>query len=370
MKRKIAALLVAAMTIALVGCGGKSSSSTSTDDKKEEQKTEEKAEAKYTPEVKDVKVSYFSFCGELYQFVAADKGYLKDEGLDVEEVVIDSGADAFSALGAGTTDVLLTYSTVTPLNFIANGGEYTIFAGYMAQGATPLFTLKDTKYDGLEDLVGKKIGIGKNGGGTECLALKDKLTKAGYDINKDFEWVEFTNSMEAIEGVKNGELDFAFNQTGYETVREQYGMKDVWYPDDDYPMYSCCRVVARTQWLKDNPNTAKALLRAYMRAGVFFDDDDYVVNLMMDKLDQDKEKVEGYMLNPHYKIHLDPLKNSVLRDWEWALDFGVIENKNNINIEDHINTELYKDVLDDLIDENPDDSYYKDLSKMYDEYNL
>ena len=175
---------------------------------------------------------------------------------------------------------------------------------------------------------------------------------------------------EAIEGVKNGELDFAFNQTGYETVREQYGMKDVWYPDDDYPMYSCCRVVARTQWLKDNPNTAKALLRAYMRAGVFFDDDDYVVNLMMDKLDQDKEKVEGYMLNPHYKIHLDPLKNSVLRDWEWALDFGVIENKNNINIEDHINTELYKDVLDDLIDENPDDSYYKDLSKMYDEYNL
>ena len=232
-KKAVSILLSLVMVLSLAACGSSGTESTSESESTTDVSTENTASnAKYDIETPTVRVSYAVASGMLYQFIASEKGYLEEEGLDVEEVTFENASDAFSALDAETTDVLMTYSTEVPLNRIANGGDYTIFAGYMAQGATPLFTMEDTEYNDIDDLVGKKIGISVNGGGTEALVLKRVLKDAGYDLDKDFEWVEFTTPMEAIEGVKNGDMDFSFCLTGFETVREQYGMKDVFYPYD------------------------------------------------------------------------------------------------------------------------------------------
>lgn len=364
MKRIISALLIAVMTLSLVACGGTEETAEETT---EVEATEETTGPKYEAETETIRVSYMSNIGEAHHFISQDKGYYDEEGIVVEDVIIDKAVDALTALSAGTTDVLLTYSTMAPLAFVAKGEDWTIFAGNKAEGGTPLFALEETEYTGFESLVGKKIGIFSIG--SDTVILKMALKQAGYDVDKDFEFVYITTPMEGIEAVANGTLDFSMCMTGFETVRAQYGMKDVWYPDDDFPMYSCCRVVARTEWLEENPNTAKAFLRAHMKAQTHLEDMDYVNGLLAEKLDQPLEQVEGYMLNPHHITHLDPLKNSIVQSWDWAIEIGMIDNSNNVDVLDHVNTDLYEETLNDLIEEDPDNTCYQDMLSTFEEFN-
>lgn len=56
-----------------------------------------------------IKVAAQATSGQVFQYMAKDKGYLDDEGIDVEMVYINNGMDAFSALSSGKVDVLSTY---------------------------------------------------------------------------------------------------------------------------------------------------------------------------------------------------------------------------------------------------------------------
>ena len=52
------------------------------------------------------------------------------------------------------------------------------------------------------------------------------------------------------------------------------------------------------------------------------------------------------MLNDYYKVHADPLSNSIVRAWNILDKTGFLdENAKNINIEDHINTSIYEQAL-------------------------
>lgn len=317
-------------------------------------------------ETTHVTVAYAPSQGNLYQMIAADKGFLKDEGLEVEEVLISNGTDTYSALGSGTVDVLLAFGTCRPLAQIANGGEYTIFAGALASGATPIIARNETEFSGLEDFVGKKIGCIPSS--TSDITLRALLYNAGYDLEQDFEWVEFKKTMDALEAVRSGQVDFATMPTGQEVIMQQYGLKAVLWPDEYWPNHSCCRVTARTEWLEENPNTATALLRAYLRAGEYLGDTDYTSQLMMNRLNMDQATVDSIVLSEHYQPELDPLKNTVVEVWDMMNNIGYIDS--DLDIETHINTELYKQALDQLTAENPDSDYYASKQAFFSENDM
>jgi len=126
--------------------------------------------------------------GQVFQYLAKARGYLDDEGVEVEMVYINNGVDAFSALSSGKVDIISTYGTGGPLIQIANGQRFTIFGGYMITGATPVFALPGTDYKGVESLRGKKIAIMR--GGTPDIVLKGILHDTGMDVSKDVTFVE------------------------------------------------------------------------------------------------------------------------------------------------------------------------------------
>ncbi len=379
-KRSFALLLSMSLTVALAGCGSKEAPAQTTAAATEaaaeaaeettEETTEEvkETEAETEAEAKEltkVTVAYAPGQGNLFQMIAADKGFLAEEGLEVEEVLISNGTDAYSALGAETVDVLLAFGTCRPLSQIANGGEYTIFAGALASGATPIIAKEEVEFNGLEDFVGKTIGCIPSS--TSDITLKALLNDAGYDLEKDFNWVEFKKTPDALEAARNGQVDFATMPTGQEVTMEKYGLKAVLWPDEYWPNHSCCRVTARTEWLNENPDTAKAMLRAYLRAGEYLNDTDYTVQLMIDRLDLERETVESFVLSEHFVPELDPLKNTVVKVWDTMNDIGYADSE--INIEDHINIELYKEALDELTAENPDSEYYAAKQALFAEMN-
>ena len=78
-----------------------------------------------------------------------------------------------------------------------------------------------------------------------------------------------------------------------------------------------------------------------------------------------------FTVNDNYVSSVDPCKNSVVKTWEAMIKMGFIDqaDADKINIEDHINTELYKEALDECVaeyhDEDPD--FYDGRVKFFEE---
>ena len=315
-----------------------------------------------------VKVAAQATSGQVFQYLAEDKGYLDDEGIEVEMVYINNGTDATSALSSGKVDVISTYGTGGPLIQIANGQKFSIFGGYMIIGATPVFARPETEYSGLESFRGKKIAIMR--GGTPDIVLKGILFDAGFDVYKDVTFVEMKRNQDVLEAVRSGQVDFGSVSTGFEVQINQSGMKVVMWPDELWPNHSCCRMLAKTDWMNKNPEALKRLLRAYLRAEKDMQKEmPRVVDLVMAKLDMTREIAESFLLSPHILYETDPYKNSVVKMWEKMRGFGYLVDPA-MDINDHINTAIYKSALDSLVAEYPDDPFYQEKLSMFNEHNM
>lgn len=315
-----------------------------------------------------VKLAAQATSGQVFQYLAEDKGYLKEEGIDVDLVYINNGTDAFSALSSGQVDVISTYGTGGPLIQIANGQEFTIFGGYMIIGATPVFAMPGTKYNSVEDFRGKKIAIMR--GGTPDIVLKGILYDAGFDLKKDVTFIEMKKNTDVMEAVRTGQADFGAVSTGFELQIKEAGMNIVLWPDELWPNHSCCRMVAKTSWLKENPDAVQRLLRAYLRAEEIMPSNmDRVVELTVKNLDMSVETAKSFLLSPHIKYETDPYKKSVVKMWEKMQSFDYIVDPT-VDIQDHIDTTNYKAALDYLQAKYPDSSFYKEKQKEFTEFNL
>lgn len=107
-----------------------------------------------------------SFVAQLTQ----DRGFFKEEGVDAVLTVYASGSEAFTAIAAGSADVISSNPAI-----IANGRKAGIDAKLVALLATRNFgwqviAPKDSKIAGAKDLGGKNVGITSAGSNTDLLA--------------------------------------------------------------------------------------------------------------------------------------------------------------------------------------------------------
>ena len=353
MKKLISAIILClVMAMAVAGCGSENA---------------EKVAAETPSDVLHVSVAAQSNSGQVFQYMAEEHDFLKDEGVDVEMVYINNGTDAFQALVAGKVDVLSTYGTGGPLIQIANGQDFTVFSGYMITGETPCFGKPETEWTSLESFRGKKIGITRFG--TPDVVLKGVLYDEG--LLDEVTFIEYKKNQEVLQAVTSGEVDFGATATGYEIQAADLGLEVKMWPDDYWPNHSCCRVLAKGSWMQDETNQEALyrMLRAYLRAEEAMQGNyDEVVDLVVENLDLDQATVESFVKSPHMKYDNDPFEYSVVKMWDKMKDFGYIEDTE-VQIADHINTEIYKKALDSLLKDYPDSQFFKDKLVQFNENN-
>lgn len=374
--KKILRVLAATLTMSLLlaGCGGADGANEGQDSKKEIQN--EKADDESSKDdVLKVRLGAQPASGQVFQFLAEEKGILEEEGLEVEMVWLSNLSDAASALNAGQVDILSTYGTGGPLVQIANGQQWTIMGGYMIIGETPVFGKPETKFEDLETFKGKKIGITR--GGTPDVVLKGILYDYGFDINSDVTFVEYKKNPDVLQAVANGEVDFGATATGHQLIAENLGLEVKMWPDEYWENHSCCRMFGMTDWVNENEEALYRMMRAYLRAEELMQDEEgkkEVVDLVVENLDLQKETVESFVLSEHMKYDTDPFKNSVVTMWERIFDMEYSgldpDIQDEINIEDHINTEIYQKALESLIEDYPDDTFLKDKLEQFKGNNL
>nr|CTQ94617.1 ABC-type nitrate/sulfonate/bicarbonate transport systems periplasmic components-like protein [Kibdelosporangium sp. MJ126-NF4] len=142
----------------------------------------------------------------LYQ--AVEKGYFKQEGLDVEPIVVNSGPKAVESVISGEIDIAFTSY---PGAFVAQSkgaanlkivaDAYAARPGHLALVATPNSSLKRP-----EEAAGKKIAVTSKGSISD-LGVMSVLSSQGVDVSK-IQWtpMPFTDMGTAM---KNGNIDGA-----------------------------------------------------------------------------------------------------------------------------------------------------------------
>ena len=346
-KRILALILCLGM---LIGCAHGNSADQNSDQQK--------------PETTVVRLALNS-SGHILNAIAENQGYLQEEGITVEYVPVKTDAEVFEGLVNGTIDVASNSGTNLPLQYLSEGVDLTIFGGYLLSGCNPVFARVETEWNGIEDLIGKTMACEPN-----MYAITGPLLEMGYDPVNDINWYNPESQEDRITAVLNGDADYGLVGTpfNYELLQNPE-LKILTYANDVLPNYSCCRAEALTSWVNENPNTVRALLRAWIRAMEYADSHhEETVAFTVRTIGADEAFVRAYLDNPRFNLNTDPLKNSVVRAWNYMDRLGLLDSEaREIDIEDHINTSLYKEALDECQRRYGTDNqkFYEKLQVLY-----
>ena len=329
------------------------------------------ASAKEVPETSLVRWNSGA-SGNVLLTIAEKKGYFDEVGIKLEEVPATANASAMTLLSTGMVDVVSNAGTSNPLQQIAAGVDLTIFGGHMMTGAMPIIAKKGTEWHGVKDLVGKKFACNPS-----YFALTGAVMDLGYEKPLEaLDWVVITNYNDALAAVIRGEVDYALQGT-----EQNYTIKNVnkdkvsimAYMSDIMPNYSCCRMEAKTDFVKKNPITIKLILKALLRAQSYYEaHKDEAAQWHAEKIRAEKEFVEAYMFDEHYRVNADPLLKSIIRAWNILDATGFLsESAKTINIRDHVNTEIYAQALKEAKEEYGKEApeFYERMQKFFEENN-
>lgn len=359
MKKRILSLfLVMIMTFSLAACGG-SPADDGADDEGAETKEEQEPEEEETADAEKPEVSEIHWAransGNILVTIAREKGYLDEVGLTVIEDPMASSSDALTALETGAVDVTSNQGTNNPLQFISTGSDFTIVGGYMLKGMY-LVAKTGTGFKGVEDFVGKKIAYA----GVHPVVGMAMLDK---DIDptdeKNVEWLTYSTNSDRLAAVAAGEADYAvLSGDQLFAVGNNPDLEITCWLDDLVPNYGCCRMNMKTEFVEKNPVTVKLLLKCLIRAEQYYRaNTEECVSILAKDIEADEDYVAAYLLNENYISSVDPCKQAVVKTWDGMIKMGFIDEADieNINIEDHINVELYKEALDECVAEYHDE---------------
>lgn len=309
------------------------------------------------------------YSGNLMMTMAEHNGYLDEYGLKVQQIPMQTTDESFAAVAGNQVDIVSNAGTSTPLQRIAKGDDLKIFGGHMVEGAVFVVGRPDSKWEGVRSLVGKKVA-----GNPVDYVLSGPLLEMGYDPHKDVKWVQIGKAADAITALKNGTVDYASVGTSMaHQIKTDKSLKELAKHGDLMDKYSCCRMETASRFIKEKPNTTKALLKALLRGMRDYEKDPKAASqLLANELDVPLEFVEAYTSDSGYEIHPDPLYNSCVRAWAYLDELGFLDkNAKNIDLRDHITCDLYKEALDEVIAEvgNEDPEYWAKQKKYFEDNN-
>ncbi|MCX7888036.1 MAG: ABC transporter substrate-binding protein [Verrucomicrobiae bacterium] len=194
--------------------------------------------------------------------IAVEKGFFAAEGLDVAETDYASGEYALAALLAGGVEVA-TCSEVPVIAASFNTRDFAVFAciGSSNRGHA-IVARRDAGVASLADLRGKRVGTLRHTGMHFFLHLV--LLYQGMS-ERDVQ-VSFLSETDVVGPLVRGELDAVAVREPYtsEALAQLRGNAVVFEQEGKYTRTQ--HVVARREFLRQRPETARRVIRALLRA--------------------------------------------------------------------------------------------------------
>lgn len=219
-----------------------------------------------------VKVGILTSTTDTPLFIADKKGYFRDEGLNVEFVTFDSGANMIAPLGTGQLDVGGGALSVGLYNAVARGVDVRVVAdlgsdppGY---GLAPFIVRSDLvktgRYKTLKDIKG--FTIAGNSPQSSGAVMMDKLVKRAGLTPDDIK-TAYLAYPEQLAALKNGSVDAAVSLEPFatEAVEAGYAVK-IMGDDEFYPNQEISVILYGGSFIKNHRDIGLKFMRAYLRA--------------------------------------------------------------------------------------------------------
>lgn len=275
--KKITAFILAALiaTVSLSACGSGTATSENKTTKAEQSAASTKAEqSTAAAKTEDTAKKEFKYgklkiqalgggaCGAP-SYVAFEKGFFAEEGLDVELV---SGSLDELKTGLVTGEFTVTNGDFQWFPSIQQGVDLKIIGG-LHKGCIRLVVPPNSPIKTAKDLKGKRIGVDEIGG-TPMSVTTIVLANAGLDPKKDVTWVPFPLD-QLTQAVKKGEIDAFAAWDPFGTLAQKNegytALSDI-STDPLFAGKSCCFLYASQKKIDENPERVAAIARAYQKA--------------------------------------------------------------------------------------------------------
>ena len=322
-----------------------------------------------SPEKSSISIGYLNSTAHLLAFVAEEEGYFEEEGLDVNLVQFSSASELVNGLESDKLDVAFIGSVPT-LTFQSQGHDISIFGGAMTNGHGYVIKSKYAEKDeqGVEVLKGRNVASVKNS--VQDAELQILLKNAGIKIGEGDDEVNIVyidSQKDAYSALLNDSIDAASVYSPYASLAKSQGYKVVYYCAHEKALENqpCCRQVAKTSALKDNPNTYTAVERAFIKAYRFTQTDhEGTVKDVKKYIDIDEDFIDTEVYGGYSVSSPDPDKKGTLTLKDTIVELGYTSD---YDIEPHYNTTIYKKALDSILAEGSDD-IYKSLEDHFNKF--
>lgn len=220
-------------------------------------------------EVKTIKMSYIPATCDLVNFIAQEKGYYKDEGVNVELSKFDTSNQVSDALLAGRIDVSGCFSYPAAFSVEAiQPNTFKSIRSIITSSEYPFLWIvapaNDQTIKSIKDLAGKKIG--RFPGTTTEAQLKHALKIAGVDPNSVS--MQAIAPPQQINALLSGAVDALYALEPIPTIAEEQGVGKKIENLEKYlvePNYNALYAVTRNYY-NNNKETVERIIKAQDRA--------------------------------------------------------------------------------------------------------
>ncbi len=361
--RRLAALMAAAVLAAsIIGCGGSAAGTSSNSAGKAdasgekagaeaeaasgavsgavsgEEKAEGTAQTADGKELREMNVVLDWYPNAIHAFLydAIEKGYFKEEGLDVKIRFPANDNDAIALVAAGKAEIGLFYQQDT-IQAVVNQGAGIKSIGAVCQ--TPLnviLSLKEKNVNSPKDFVGKTVGYG----GT---ALSEAMVEAIMEnVGEDPKSTTLQNvGFDLMSSMTTGQVDATIGcLVNHEVPQmEEEGFEVSWFPLTDYGMPNFYELVflANDKMIAEEPETLRGFLRACAKGfDDFQTDTDGVLDILLSNQNEENfplsptvEAKSAEVLLPRMETEDAPFMTQTEENWkeniDWMKEHGLIE---------------------------------------------
>jgi len=313
--------------------------------------TQQVTPARPAAELQTVKFGFVPVAINGPVYVAAEKGYFAEEGLQVEFLPIEGGSDAVVQVASGNFDVAGGGISAGMLNAVSRGIEFEIAASLHTERpplASP-FVVSKKRYESgeltkLSDLKGKKVATNNRGTATEWW-LSEALRQGGVDITEvEVLGLPFPQVAPALE---SGTLDGAILTEPFATAGEDKGLI-VRLSEDFVSDFKPTYVYFNKSWVMANPDPATRFIKAYLRGARDLQGEAYFDDANVAAISK-YTKVAPEVIRRARRPHFDPNGTVSLEDIQTLQQFyrkqGLLNYEQDLDMSKFVNTRYLEEAI-------------------------
>lgn len=327
-------MVLLVMSSVVVGCGS------------EPKKAEEKAAAPTPPPAKElqvVKVAFDNAPSEAGIILGDKLGFFEEQGIKIEYVKFNSGADELAAIASNQVDIsrgIINAGLFNAANrgigikLVADGGHNIPTKGYFQIALKKGLGAKVKDY---KDLKGLKIAIASIGSINELFVQK-ALEKGGL-TGKDVQFVVVDSFPDMLTAVANGSADATMQIEPLITKGVDEGILEWWKDPDEYTQGEQISILMYGPEFAKKPDLGKQFMVGYLKGVRAYNDalvegnkdQDKVIDILTKNTFVDKAEIFKRMKPPGLYPDGDVLKEGIISDQKWYMQKGLVKIEANVD---------------------------------------